>query len=53
MLLEASHSTVAQKFHVSAAVQDAVVWNSDAGEALQNMLVQVSGFDEAFQDTAA
>jgi hypothetical protein len=30
-----------------------VVQNSGAGEALQNTLVQFSGVDEAFQDTAA
>jgi len=53
MLMEALHSTVAQKFPVSEAVQDAVIWNSGAVEALQNMLVQISGVDEAFQDTAA
>lgn len=53
MLMEASHSTIAQKFHVSEVVQDAVVWNSGAGQALQNVLVQISGVDEAFQDTAA
>ena len=47
--MEALHSTIAQKFHVSEAVQDAVVWNSGAGEALQNMLVQISGVDEALQ----
>lgn len=53
MLMEASHSIVAQKFYDREAVQDAIVWNSDAGEALQNLLVPISGVDEAFQDTAA
>jgi hypothetical protein len=52
MLMEASHSTIAQKFYVSEAVRDVIVWNSGAGEALQNTLVQISGV-EAFQDIAA
>jgi hypothetical protein len=39
MLMEASHSNVARKFHVSEAVQDAIV--------------QISGVVEAFQGTSA
>jgi len=38
--MEASHSTIAQKFHVSEAVQDAVVWNLGAGEAFQDTAAQ-------------